>query len=239
MGYVLASQNHVIDTDTFKIVSLDEIGDANIDCLMAMWSLWSDLRLHAFRLFWHDFIKLNGFEVHISPLTRNDGIPVFGWHSCDILFPGKFPLKLTISPKFNYMGYLTDARSLREVAYLFEHKGESNTYKTAFSGIGTHYEYVDDLAMMRDSEHTVPEYLSVGISPKQYQVIYRQRGLQGKTYALLLGSYAILLGDDMSYDSLVTLVGVSETLQHEPLLMVNRILHTDNPYVFKAQFLMK
>lgn len=71
--------------------------------------------------------------------------------------------------------------------------------------------------------------LGFGISPLQYRVMYKLQELDGKTYALLCGPFAILLDDNLRFDSLVALNGVTATT-----LDVRRIIYSVNTYILKV-----
>lgn len=75
---------------------------------------------------------------------------------------------------------------------------------------------------------------SMGISANQWKVRYRGKLLHGTCYALLCGTWAILLSDDLKFDSLVYLNGVQDGT-----LLVEEIPYTANPYIIKVLTLSK
>lgn len=52
--------------------------------------------------------------------------------------------------------------------------------------------------------------LNFGLPSKQFSIVYQGKPLEGKCYAYMLGTFAILLRDDFSFDSLVALSGCSD-----------------------------
>lgn len=71
--------------------------------------------------------------------------------------------------------------------------------------------------------------LGFGISPLKYSVMYKLKELNGHTYALLCGPFAVLLDDDFKFNSLVALNGVTATT-----LDVHRIIYSVNTYILKV-----
>lgn len=74
--------------------------------------------------------------------------------------------------------------------------------------------------------------LSFGLTDATYEVCYRDRLLDGRSLALLVGPWGILLGDDFSFDALVLLNGAKPGM-----LDIGEILYTTNPYLVKQKFL--
>lgn len=91
---------------------------------------------------------------------------------------------------------------------------------------------VDNLSY-RGGKFVGADTLSFGISPHQYEVSYRGRKLNGSSYAWLYGASAVLLGDDLSFDSLVLLGRCSNES-----LDIQRVLYTVNPYIVRVQTLL-
>lgn len=72
------------------------------------------------------------------------------------------------------------------------------------------------------------------LSNYDYDVSYRGTLLNGKSYALLCGPWAILLSDNLEFDSLVYLNGARGYA-----LDVEHIMYTVNPYMVKMKTLVK
>lgn len=84
---------------------------------------------------------------------------------------------------------------------------------------------------MKYAEDTV---FNFGLTQDQYGVVYRGKQLEGTTYVLFMHAWAILLTDDMQFDSLVVLNGVKGGK-----LSVERFLYTVNPYIVKTMTLVR
>lgn len=78
------------------------------------------------------------------------------------------------------------------------------------------------------------EMLYYGILPWQMDVKYKETWLNGQSWALLCGTWAILLSDDFKFDSLVALSGATCTT-----LVAERFLFTVNSYIRRMIFLAR
>lgn len=77
------------------------------------------------------------------------------------------------------------------------------------------------------------DVFSYGLSSNKYRIRCRGYNTGRDCYALLCGTWAILLTDDMQFDSLALLRGVDDRS-----LDVSKFVHTINPIVMKAIALM-
>ena len=75
---------------------------------------------------------------------------------------------------------------------------------------------------------------SFGLSPQEYTFTYRGRQLGGTSLAYMCGPFAVLLDDDLSFDTLVALRGV----QYNELI-VDKFVYTVNTYIIKVMALWK
>lgn len=76
--------------------------------------------------------------------------------------------------------------------------------------------------------------LSLGVLPSRYIVRYRGKKLNGNSYALVSGTWAVLLGDDMSFDSIVILNGATQSV-----LEIDQVAYTVNPYMVKVMTMIR
>lgn len=91
-----------------------------------------------------------------------------------------------------------------------------------------------------DLEHY--DWFPFGILPNQYQVHYKGHQMGGSCYALLLGPAAVLMDDDLQFDSLVFLNGVKGPIKGKSEtydIDVGRFMYTANRYVVKFITLAK
>lgn len=79
---------------------------------------------------------------------------------------------------------------------------------------------------LRDLQRFGRNKLCAGLSPSQFEVYYKGFRLGGTCYAYICGTWAILLDDDMTFDTLVLLSSISSIK-----LDVDRFVYTVNPYV--------
>lgn len=71
-----------------------------------------------------------------------------------------------------------------------------------------------------------------GISENRLKVIYKEKELNSMMYALIYGPWAILLSDDMQFDSFVYLAG-----NRYGTLRIDKIVYTVNTYMLKLMLL--
>lgn len=74
----------------------------------------------------------------------------------------------------------------------------------------------------------------MGISSRKWNLFYHGKKLSPTCYALLCGTWAILLTDDLKFDSLVYLGGVVPGV-----LYIEKIAYTVNSYLVKAMTVIK
>lgn len=97
-----------------------------------------------------------------------------------------------------------------------------------FSTIPDLFEILMD-AINVDKSPPIQVNLYYGLSSHKYDVTYKGKQLRCSCYAVLLGTVAVLLNDDFSFDSLVLLNGA---VPHE--LDVARVIYTVNSHVIKV-----
>lgn len=73
-----------------------------------------------------------------------------------------------------------------------------------------------------------------GLKNTQYNIDYKGHELNGSAYALLIGTWAIILDDDLSFDSVAVLSSATADR-----LFVERFIYTVNPYIVKVMTLIK
>lgn len=75
-------------------------------------------------------------------------------------------------------------------------------------------------------------WLVYGIKPTKYSIMYGKRDLKRQNYAMLCGTWAVLLTDDMMFDSLALLQGVTEDK-----LYIDKFIYSRNSYIVKMMVL--
>lgn len=105
--------------------------------------------------------------------------------------------------------------------------GKSVKYSTDFGlldCIGPHFRPITGLA--KDNRY------SYGLTPNQFKVRYMDEELNGTSLAIVFGHWAILLEDDLTFDTLVLLKGAKSDE-----LNVERFVYTTNVYILKIMLL--
>lgn len=70
------------------------------------------------------------------------------------------------------------------------------------------------------------EHFSLGVAPEKFELRYRDKSLDYKSYALICGPWAILLDDVFNFDSIVALSYVDSTS-----LTIDGIIYSNNRYL--------
>lgn len=112
---------------------------------------------------------------------------------------------------------------------------ESVPFRSAYTSFSDEHKFfpVEDLATQEVVGDNA-EVLSYGVVPIQYTLKYNGMRLSQQRFAFLCGSWAILLNDDMTFNSLVVLKGVSHYT-----LEIESILYTVDSRMLKASMRMK
>lgn len=216
MRYFVASKSHLLDYETFKFVKAAGVGVVD-----HFYPFYSDSKqLNRFGV-----VNLNGFKVEFDENSWYAGdfraeVCVEGLPKIDIsVSPSNMIIgRAGVSHEGYYYRVITDGRDIDDLVDLPEEKS-----------IG--FFNVSDL-WKQPSDSGIELFYGLRHSP--YTVIYKGKKLSGSCYALLCGACAIMLDDDLRYDSLALLNGAN-TVQ----LSVKRFCHTVNPYITKVMVMMK
>lgn len=237
MGNLFTSTTHLLDLETFKFHRIHEPFYASVpywgwDFACETYASWYNIMERT------TTIKLNNLEIQfdgysLAPLHYDEKwfVKLKFKHE----FLGKWmEIELEVSPLFNDPPVGQGMR-LIEVNYVMEIDGSLRRHKSTFqrSPFDPHFKCINTLLRMGIGKPT-PDMFMFGIKDLPYHVRYKGKILNGKSYALMLGTYAILLGDDMTFDSLVMLSGAENTI-----LGVEHVAYTVNRYVTKVITLFK
>lgn len=239
MSYLQANKFWLIDRATWQFVDAMENlpPRSRTDVPFYLWERlkdWTGIRAKVYRL------ELNGFSVH---WTHFEGQPpphnFYDYHTASIHIQGSPILSFVVNPSYGNIDFrhIHDTE-LRCIYYSFwkgtsDHKEfRSDFFNLDYEDV-PHYKPVSTLGWMRTKAPSAKDMLYFGIRYEPFSIFYKNRKLNGKSLALLCGTYAILLGDDFSFDSLVSLKTVSE--QH---LELDKVAYTVNPYLLKTVVLM-
>lgn len=231
--YLKACKTKLIDLDTFKFINFeDRVRPSQIMVLPFHWFYGrnsshrvpnSGCLMNKTEAFW-----LNNVEVVLS----------YGWRKADIRFPDPK------TGKKHRMDVFCLVRAIRQghtrpsgVDYTIRLDDTLQKIETPFDDshrADSKFSPVVELDNVGIAKLSMFEELYFGVSPNQFEIIYRGKKLSGTSYALLMGTYAILLSDKLEFDSLVLLSAV-ETGK----LTVDNIVYSVNPYLVKIKTLMK
>lgn len=242
MYYMQAAKDWLIDLNTYQFVNVaDAVKRSDIDVPFYLWSTAlyksSNQALKAKIGQTHD-IKLNDLLIMLKAGGREATIKFCRKDSDDVI-----RLELRTEPRAvdntgnvgprrilkgvdNYLR-VNDERAMRRHHTEIPRKGNAN------------FEHLPELGL-QTFVYSGSNNLSYGIMPNQFEVKYNGKKLSGTSYAFLCGTWAVLLGDDLSFDSLCWLCGVeprySGGVRHG-LLEVDRFAYTVNPYITKLMML--
>ena len=118
---------------------------------------------------------------------------------------------------------------LHGAAYVFQSPSAHFVHQTSFNNCIING--VDDLSR-RGFQQFDNITLQFGVSHNQFEVEYKRKRLNGKCFALIYGTWAILLSDKLEFDTLVSIGILTDGVIH-----VDKIFYTVNPYITKLLML--
>lgn len=152
------------------------------------------------------------------------------WQHLDLLVTSDTRPKGTSSRELQALDFICHVGD-RKLSHHIDFRVPNTYFMT--SGESVRFRWIDLLGKKEAPVYTNQQF-SYGIRYEQLNVEYRHKKLDGKSYALVVGPWCILLKDDLSYDSLATLRG---TAQHT--LYIDKFIHTVNPYIVKVIMLKR
>lgn len=243
MPYMMASIRYLVDLETYKLVHFTSSLEPDLVHIPLYFLRYSD-HVSLRRIFQaasgENTVKLNKIEVEffqIGEKTANFG---FDRHIVSLKFFDRIRgtdigMDIQISP---YFGGLATARpsatEVRAIGYDVEMDGKVERFRTDFSPMDSGiFQSMDTLARANTYYPSVKDKFYYGLSHHHYRVQYRNKKLHGSCFALLCGTWAILLDDDLSLDAIVLLKGASQEL-----LIVDRFIYVASRYIIKFLTLM-
>lgn len=110
---------------------------------------------------------------------------------------------------------------------------ECKEYATSHWSFSNEFKFIKGLLSQYPTK-SCKDRLFFGIKESKYHLVYRETPIQHDCYALLMGTWAILLTDKFEFDSLVVL---REANQVE--LVIDSIVYTMSPYMTKIMVMVK
>lgn len=246
MNWLQADRGHLIHPETYKIVPMGNIKEAiHVDVPFYLW-IYDEPDYH---LGVTGVRVVNGVPANIYSQFRH--VDTLELNMLEIHFVAFREAQISFLD--TSIGRWNQLNLIMRKDRLTENKKGVKTHRLMFVDFmlvvgvgGTLHQWHVDYDSAYDKKRTFPPVpglapgfenfgqmaLSYGIRYKRYKIVYKGHTLDIKCYAFLYGVWAILLKNDMSFDSLVTLIGAS----HDTLT-VSDFLYTVNPYITKVRFL--
>lgn len=239
---LLANKHYVIERETFKFVPIRDCAEDNyVDVPFYFWPAARKL-LPKIRLTQQRTVELNELLINFKSFVMQDGVLYFDYHECFIDFQDRGSTKsltLVVNPLFSHVNFL-DVYSvqLRNVQYeLFLDMKKISEHTTRFFTtqivILPRFKAYTELAELKAKARSVQDRFSFGITSRQCGVVYKGQNLNRKFLVMLCGTYAVLLTEDMKFDSLAVL---DQTLQN--MIFVDKFLYSVNTYIVKLMTLL-
>ena len=243
MGYLLANAQYMLDTDCWEFVKIDKTSQPmELEVPYYFYNYAKSVFVYQGWLWKTYMVSLNNLSIEFVKLDRpQEEHPIFGYYNAILKFFVKGEWQtwtIVVSPSYGNINYNNlKATELRRVYYdVFKDMVEVKTCVTDFFGTADEnlprFHQIRSLALVRPNASAAKDRPCYGIHRKPWSVFYKGKELNGKSYAMLCGTWAILLGDDFSFDSIVTLDGVEDGK-----LSVDRVIYSINPYIVKIVML--
>lgn len=242
MNYLQVDKSHLVDLDTFEFVQI-ELREA-------------PAQIYVPEHFWHFNAADTHFEhdtrdgrVLIEPTTykkvvvfplNNMQIEVFGMSNTRFVLSYRdkgIENSIEVSYTAHSMRVFSDISNqatLKGVSFYEVLYDKFDQFNIVFDGdkVATHYNRLDGLALIPTTGN-YPDKMCIGLSHNKYRVLYRGRDLYS-CYAFVIGPCAILLKDNLEYDSVVLLNGAKQGV-----LSADAIVHSVNPRAVKMKIMQK
>lgn len=231
MDYLLACKDYALDRETWKFVRKMELPwPFEMEVPFYFWK-YKDLSLH------REFAGIAKRNVYrkVIGVKLNDLFVEVNENVAAIAFNGKKGpqrIKLTWNMISNSTGYGFQFRILSHVEYTMNLGGRLIQHTTETSGLPlTAPNFLDHRGLGQIGVPSTYDNadLGYGLRETPYRVFINNKELNGTSYALICGTWAVLLSDDMQFDSLVFLQGFSDDKMY-----VDHVAYSVNPYVVKV-----
>lgn len=242
MSYLQADRSHLVDLDTFEFVQLElRKAPAEIFVPEHFWR-FNAAAMH----FEHD---IRGGRALIEPTTykkvvvfplNNLQIEIFGMSNTRFVLSyqdkdveNSIEVSYTAHSMCVY-GDINNQATLKGVSFYAVLYDKFDQFNVVFDSdkVTTHYHRLENLALIPTTGN-YPDKMCIGLSHNKYRVLYRGRDLYS-CYAFVIGPCAILLKDNLEYDSVVLLNGAKQGV-----LYADAIVHSVNPRAVKMKILQK
>lgn len=225
--YLLVNKSYVLDYDTWKLLPRDKMPRQSTCYVPSL--LWT----HKGRDTYRSLVGFGKFNTYkLTPVMQLHGMTVqTGSDHAVIRIQTKNGIKeFYLHWTFGVYGQrgIGNFEVLDKVTYDIRSGEDVNYHMCTIEHI---FDFVDGLSKA-DFEQFNNADMQFGISERRFRVIYKEKELNGMTYAFIYGPWAILLSDDMQFDTLVYLAGL-----RYGTLRIDKIIYTVNTYVLKMMLL--
>lgn len=225
MRYLQADENSVIDYNTWKFKLISQLNSE--DEIDVPYYLWSRGNGPALRTEHGTFgcisrIRLNRLSIdfNLSPqkvtVMLDNGQRIFDV-SCK---------PITVAKAVRGRDYSV----LAGIDFYARSGGQTFQDYISYDIDGHNFDRIPGLGTISRTNY-FDDTLCYGIRSIPWAVNYKCKLLSGESLAILLGAWGILLTDDLKFDSMFLLKGVTDRL------IVNSFVYTVNPYVTKVIYL--
>lgn len=111
---------------------------------------------------------------------------------------------------------------------------DPSSQRLSYIGLVNTLSFIQVPSLGKRSMAFCQEVFSYGVRSIKWRLRYHKKNLERQQYVFLCGFWGILLNDDMSFNSLVSLRTVSV-----PYLDIDKVLYTVDPSMVKTQMLIK
>lgn len=246
MRYLQCSNTWLVDKDTMGFVEMNQrVDPCEVDVPFYFWgyaSEWGNYVSNTYKLCANNeytvmkrvsIIELNHLSIEFLDGYRHAFVKFYDTVK-------KRPSVIEIDSNPYPYGILNlggkQTRGMSGLTYVLRIDGEGCS---CFAELPRLSSAIEDFEIMPDlgrhiQDGACAQNFCYGVAPTMYTVDYKHRMLNGKSFVMLCGPWAILLTEDMSFDSLVFLNGVRK----DHTLWIERFAYTVNPNILKVRMLM-
>lgn len=247
MGYVLADKHHLLDLSTFKFVKIEpSLSYVDVSVPFYFWTYFNNIG----QRFGTDerayTVDLNELQVEFMRGFKESGVPFksFFENYQHVLVRFKDRGKETVidvvySPSFVVSHTdldMTDYYYLKDVGYNIKIGDFTKKYFTQFyrPSLGNpRFRTILSLQKCNLSINSVDAF-HFGINRHKFRASFKGNMMRYRYYAFLLGTWAILLTDDMKFAALAILDRVTDLT-----LSVNQFIYAADTYIVKLMTLSR
>lgn len=247
MGYLLADKHHLIDLTTFKFVKIEPtLSYVDVAVPFYCWTYFNNIGDRFGTDTKAYTVDLNDLHVEFLRGFKEAGVPFKSFFEnyqhvivrfmdrgkeavIDVVYNPSFAVSYTDSD-------MTDYYYIRDVGYSIKIGDYQKKFFTQFyrPSIGNpRFRVLINLQQCNLTVNSV-DHVHFGISRRKFSISFRGSMVRNRYYAFLLGTWAILLTDDMKFAALAVLDRVTEMT-----LYVNQFIYAADTHIVKVMTLTR